>query len=227
MRWIVLAALLIALPAAASDRLKPAPVEPVRPEEVVAGVTTAYYLLAITWTPEWRRINGQTPATTPKLDPERRPQGFALHGLWPNGKAPPYPRYCRPVGTIPAATVRAMYSRTPSAALLQHEWQAHGACGWDDPRAYFLQAAKLYDRVDLPRIEMPPTLTAGDLRQAFVTRNPWLAPAGIFVAADKEGRLAEVRLCFDLAYEPTACPGGVGAADDRVLVLTRSRKGRF
>jgi ribonuclease T2 len=205
--------------------LAPAPVEPVRPEEVVSGVPVAYYLLAITWTPAWRRINGQTPATTPPLDPAPRPQGFALHGLWPNGKAPPYPRYCRPVGTIEARTVRAMYCRTPSAALLQHEWQAHGACAWDEPTAYFRQAARLYDRVALPRIEGR-ALTADELRHAFMARNRWLPGEAIYVQADRDGRLAEVRLCYDTRYRPAACPGGVGAPDERPLVITGSG-GRF
>ncbi len=207
--------------------LSPAPVEPVDPAEVQSGVAIAYYLLAISWTPDWRRINGQTKATTPPLDPEHRPQGFALHGLWPNGKAPPYPRYCRPVGPIDAATVRSMYCRTPSAALLQHEWQAHGACGWESPAAYFRDAARLYDRVALPRIEAMPGLTAGALRQAFVSKNRWLPATTIYVALDREDRLTEVRLCYDLTYKPAACPGGVGASDTRLVRLTPSATRRF
>ena len=145
----LLAALCLASEAAAAPSchrppdLSPAPVEPVDPAEVQSGVAIAYYLLAISWTPDWRRINGQTKATTPPLDPEHRPQGFALHGLWPNGKAPPYPRYCRPVGPIDAATVRvpvtaiaviedllvpladmrAMVARMPRAEL--HEISSH------------------------------------------------------------------------------------------------------
>jgi len=207
--------------------LAPAPAYAPPANEVQADVQIAFYLLAITWTPEWRRINGQTPATTPTLDEARRPQGFALHGLWPNGKAPPYPRYCRPVGPIDAATVRRMYCRTPSAALLQHEWEAHGSCSWTDPKAYFAQAAKLYDAVKLPRIEDRAGLTAGQLRQALVAGNPWLSPAAVFVAADKERRLTEVRLCYDLAYKPAVCPGGNGAPDDLALSLTRSGGRRF
>jgi len=229
MRWIVLAALCFAASAsAAPPGLTPAPAEPVTPAEVVAGVPVAYYLLAITWTPEWRRINGLTSATSPPLDPETAPQGFALHGLWPNGKGPPYPRYCRPVGTIPAATVRRMHRRTPSAALLQHEWQAHGACAdWNSPAAYFRDAARLYDRVRLPRIEGRGEVTAGDIRAAFVARNPIYPPSAVFVAADREGRFYEVRLCHDLAYAPAACPGGAGAADAQRLQLTPSTSRRF
>ena len=236
MRFAVpfLAALVLAGSAAAAPAcqvpkgLAPAPVEAYDPAEVVSHIPTAYYLLAISWTPDWRRINGQTKATTPPLDPERRPQGFALHGLWPNGKVgPPYPRYCRPVGTIDEATVRSMYCRTQSAALLQHEWQAHGSCGWATPAAYFRDAARLYDRVRLPRIEAIPDLTAGRLRQAFTARNRWLPADAVFVALDNEGRLTEVRLCYDLKYRPVACPGGAGAPDSRRVRLTPSTRGRF
>lgn len=236
MRFVppLLAALVLAAPAAAAPScprppgLAPAPVEAVEPGDIVTGIPTAYYLLAITWTPDWRRINGQTKAATPMIDAEIRPQGFALHGLWPNGKVgPPYPRNCRPVGTIAPATVSAMYCRTPSAALMQHEWQAHGSCGWKTPAAYFRDAARLYDRVALPKIEGLPDLTAGALRRAFVTRNRWLPAEAIFVATDKEGRLTEVRLCYDLAYRPAACPGGAGAADDKRIALTPSTTGRF
>jgi ribonuclease T2 len=207
--------------------LAPAPAYDPPADQVQTGVALAYQLLAITWTPEWRRMNGKTAAFTPELDAERHPQGFALHGLWPNGAAPPYPRYCRPVGPIPAAVVRDMYCRTPSAKLLQHEWEAHGACAWDSPAAYFRQAARLYDRVRLPSIEGRAALTAGELRTAFVARNPWLRREAVFVAADKEGVLSEVRLCFDLAYKVAACPGGTGAPDDRRLTLTPSTTRRF
>lgn len=230
----LLAALTVTAPALAAPScpipkdLAPTPVEAYDPADVVSHIPTAYYLLAISWTPDWRRINGQTKATSPALDAELRPQGFALHGLWPNGKVgPPYPRYCRPVGTIDAATVRKMYCRTSSAALLQHEWQTHGACGWDTPAAYFRDAARLYDGVSLPRIEAIPDLTAGGLRRAFVARNRGLRPEAIFVATDKESRLTEVRLCYDLAFKPTACPGGFGAPADKPIILTPSTTGRF
>jgi ribonuclease T2 len=231
---VALAALLaLAAPAAAAaacrppSDLRPAPAYDPPANEVQTGVELAYYLLAITWTPEWRRMNGKSSAFSPELDAERRPQGFALHGLWPNGAAPPYPRYCRPVGPIPAPIVRDMYCRTPSAALLQHEWEAHGSCAWETPQAYFHDAAKLYDRVRLPRIEQQPHLTAGQLRAAFVASNRWLSPGAVFVATDKAGVLSEVRLCFDLHYRPAACPGGVGARDDVVLTLTPSTRRSF
>ena len=122
-----------------------------------------------------------------------------------------------------------MYCRTPSAELLQHEWQAHGACAWPDAAAYFAQSSKLFDKVTLPRFEMIPDgdRTAGGLRSAFLARNPWLRREAIFVATTRDSYLTEVRLCYDLKYKPAACPGGNGASDDLWLHLAPSRTGAF
>jgi ribonuclease T2 len=122
-----------------------------------------------------------------------------------------------------------MYCRTPSPELIQHEWAAHGACSWTDPQAYFARAAQLYDRIARPPIETiaPEALTAGAVRRAFMAKNPWLQPTMIYVQADREQRLTEVRLCYDLAFKPRACIGGAGAPDTQALHLTPSLTGAF
>lgn len=206
--------------------LAPAPVLVPPAHEIQTGVPTVYYVLALSWSPQWCATNGQG-STSQRLQCEGQVRGFVLHGLWPNGAAPPYPRYCSPVGGIDPATVRQMFCRTPSPELLQHEWQAHGACGWTDPKAYFAQAAALYDRVVFPRIETIRPLTAGAVRRAFIARNRWLSLEGIFVAVDKGQRLTELRLCFDRAYRPTACLGGTGTPDRIAIRLTPSAGRRF
>ncbi len=206
--------------------LAPAPVLVPPPEEIQSGVTNAYYLLAVTWSPEWCRTNGQG-STKEELQCDGPPRGFVLHGLWPNGVAKPYPRYCRPVGGIDAETVRQMFCRTPSPGLLQHEWQAHGACGWSDSKSYFQQSAALYDRVEFPKIEAIPNLTAGALRQALIGKNPWLSADKIYVQVDKAQRLTEIRLCYDLKYQPMSCLGGTGTPDDVSIRLTPSANGGF
>lgn len=218
----------LAAPALAADRcspprdLAPFPTHAAPASEIQRGVNIAYYLLALNWTPEWCRTNGEG-ITAQKMECGR-PFGFTLHGLWPNGVGKPYPRYCSPVGGIDPATVRQMYCRTPSAELLQHEWAAHGACGWTDPRVYFAQARRLYDQLALPRIETIPTrdLTAGAVRRAFIRRNPTLRADQIYVQLDKDQRLTEVRLCFDLHYRMMSCMGGVGAPDPAPIRLTPS-----
>jgi ribonuclease T2 len=225
--FLALAAGLIATPPGARaapacappPNLAPAPVMAQPADQVVRGVTVAYYLLSLNWTPEWCRSGGSG-ATAQEMECAR-PFGFTLHGLWPNGAAPPYPRYCNPVGGLEAATVRSMFCRTPSPVLLQHEWQAHGSCGWAEPAAYFAQASKLFDAVAMPKIEaIPPGhLTAGAVRAAFIARNPGLRREQIFVQASRAGALSEVRLCYDVKYRPAACPGGNGAPDSRRMTL--------
>ncbi len=207
--------------------LTPAPVLAPDPAEVVSGVTNAFYLLALNWTPQWC-AEGGVGASAKQMEC-RRAFGFSLHGLWPNGVDKPYPRYCRPVGALDAAMVRKMFCRTPSPVLLQHEWQAHGACGFADPKAYFRQAAKLYDALTLPRVEaIPPgRLTAGAVRAAFVAANPAFTPRAVFVQTTRGGALSEVRLCYDLAWRPAACPGGAGAPDGVPIHLAPSRTGAF
>ena len=208
--------------------LAPAPVIPPPREEIQAGVVNTHYLLAITWSPEWRRTNGQG-ITGQRLQGEGQARGFVLHGLWPNGVAKPYPRYCRPVGGLDLATVRQMFCRTPSPELLQHEWQAHGSCGWSDSTAYFRQEAALYDRIVMPKIEaIPPReLTAGAVRRAFIAKNPWLSPGKIYLQVDKAGRMTEIRLCYDLAFKPMSCMGGTGTPDAIPIRLTPSATHAF
>lgn len=207
--------------------LRPAPVIDPPADEIVSGVTNAVYLLALNWTPQWCRTGGAG-ATAKEMECDQA-FGFTLHGLWPNGVAKPYPRFCKPVGGLDPATVRAMFCRTPSPTLLQHEWQAHGACGWSDPKAYFERAARLFDHLVMPKIEAIPAdrLTAGAIRAAFIVRNPAFAPGDISIQTTRAEELAEVRLCYDLKFKPTACPGGAGAPDGVHLRLAPSRTGAF
>jgi ribonuclease T2 len=218
----------LAAPACAvPPNLSPAPVRTPPADEVVSGVTNAVYLLALNWTPQWCRSGGSG-ARAEEMECGR-PFGFTLHGLWPNGVGKPYPRYCRPVGGLDAALVRQMYCRTPSPTLLQHEWQAHGSCGWTDAKAYFGQAARLFDRLRMPKIEAiaPGRLTAGAVRAGFVAANPSFKPRDVFVQTARDGALAEVRLCYDLKFRPAACPGGNGAPDGVGIHLAPSRTGAF
>jgi ribonuclease T2 len=236
MRPIVLAALLglAAAPALAAPvctpptGLTPAPALTPRAGEVVTGVPIAAYVLALNWTPEWCRSGGA--GATAKEMECAAPHGFTLHGLWPDGARPPYPRFCHPGGQLDAATVRQMYCRTPSPVLLQHEWQAHGTCAhWPDAKGYFTQAARLYDALNIPRIERlgGAQLDAGALRAAFVTANPALRADEIFVQTRRGGDLAEVRICYDLAFHPTACLDGNGAPDRVRVQVAPSRTGAF
>ena len=199
----------------------PAPeMERVRPDEVVAGRTIRYHLLAVTWMPETCRTGGDGQGDL-ACDSGNR-FGWTLHGLWPNADGKPYPRFCRPATRVSDATIRANLCRTPSVDLVQHEWAAHGTCGWQTPEAYFAQAAALYDGLEKPD---PTALapgargpTAGQLRDAFAAANPGLPRDAINIAVASGNRLREVRVCHDLKFEPAACPSGGLGAPDRVAL---------
>jgi ribonuclease T2 len=208
--------------------LAPAPALSPRQDQAVRGVPIAHYVLALNWTPEWCRSGGSGAAAS-EMECSH-PFGFTLHGLWPDGSRPPYPRFCRPAGALDAATVRRMFCRTPSPVLLQHEWQAHGTCaGWATPQAYFAQASRLFDGLRVPRIEglARGRLDAGAVRAAFVRGNAGLRGDEIFVQTSRAGALTEIRICYDLKFQPTACPGGNGAPDHVRLDLAPSRTGAF
>jgi ribonuclease T2 len=108
----------------------------------------------------------------------------------------------------------------PSARLQQHEYAAHGVCAWDSPDDYFDQSRTLWDALNKPTLTSA-SLTAGQVRDAFVAANPGLPHGAIAIATAPEGQLREVRLCHDLAFKPAACaPKALGARDDFVLTIT-------
>lgn len=220
----------VAVPAAEScvlpERLPPPEMERVRPDEVVADRTILFHMLAVSWMPETCRTGGDGEGDLACGGENRF--GWTLHGLWPNADGKPYPRFCRPATQVSEATIRANLCRTPSVDLVQHEWAAHGTCGWETPEAYFARAAALYDGLVKPE---PATLaadgrgpTAGALRDAFVRANPGLPRDAIYIAVATGNRLREVRLCHDLAFKPAACPvGGLGTPDRVVLTVEPKR----
>ena len=202
---------------AVPDRLRPAGPETPDTDEMVADAEIAYYMLAVAWGPNWRE--GNRDGRGYALTPQNREVGWFLHGLWPNAAEGDHPRYCSstPARAMTEAEVREHFCMTPSEALLQHEWAAHGTCGWDDPDAYFDQSAELWSALNLP--EPDARTTAGALRDAWVRANPHLRRDGIYLATTDDGRLREVRLCYDLDYAPIACPRGLGAPDPMTLAV--------
>lgn len=105
-------------------------------------------MLALTWSPKWCRT--RTNEGEARLQCRDNRFGFVVHGLWPNGEGKTHPRYCAPAPALSAATVRANLCMPPSTQLLQHEWAAHGTCGWSAPGPYFAKTAQLWRSPSLP-----------------------------------------------------------------------------
>lgn len=205
----------------------PAGLTPARPydppaDEIVRDVDTAYYLLAISWSPQACRSGKDYP--DPDLQCRDNRFGLTLHGLWPNGPDRRHPRYCGPAPALKRETVRANFCMTPSPRLMQHEWAAHGTCGWSSPEAYFGQAATLWDGLTRPDLEAIPAgrLTAGSIRDAFTRANPDLPRSAVTVVLADDDWLREVRLCYSTAWAPIACPRGTGPSDRRRIRLART-----
>ena len=202
------------------DRIGRPYMERVGADEVVADRPIRFHMLAITWMPQTCATGGDGQGDMACDGPNRF--GWTLHGLWPNSDGRPYPRYCRPASEVSREIIRGELCRTPSVDLVQHEWAAHGTCGWETPEAYFAQAAALYD----PLVKPEPLslagadgrLTAGELRDGWATANPGLPRDSLQIAVTDEGALREIRLCLDLEFQPRPCPDGdIGAGDRRVL----------
>ena len=197
----------------------PAPPEAPPADQVHTDVPIAAYLLALFWSPEACRAG--IPESDKVIQCQDNSFGFTVHGLWPNGPDRVHPRYCRPSPSMSPATVKANLCMTPSPWLLQHEWQAHGTCRWDTPEAYFRKARKVRAGLDVPDLVPGPdqTMTAGQIREAFLKRNRRLSREGLNVRV-KDGRLTEVWVCMDLKFKPAACRGGNGAPDAAVVKVT-------
>lgn len=190
------------------------PAERIAPSEIVR-TPAAYYVLSFSWSPEWCRTRANSRYDT--LQCRNNKFGWVLHGLWPNAAQRPHPAFCKTPVQLKPDTLRKHLCMTPSAYLLQHEWTQHGSCAWPTPEAYLNQAAALWTSVKRPN---PTRLaTAGAVRDAFAAANPAIPRGGIFVGTES-GRLSEVRVCYDLAIKPRACPQR-GAPDAVKIAVTQ------
>ena len=169
------------------------------------------YTLAITWSPQFCRNEGFTPAARFQCGGDNR-FGFTLHGLWPDGVGKDWPQYCAPATPlVPEATIKGMMCATPSAQLIQHEWAKHGTCTGLTPSGYFGKASVIYAKLrypDMNALSRGP-LTVGQFTAAFAAANPDVPASSVRVTA-KRGWLDELWLCLDTRLNYTRCKAGTG-----------------
>lgn len=210
-----------ATPCAIPADLTPAVPYDIPEADRVTDVAPAFNMLAVSWSPEACRSGKDYP--DPVHQCAQNQFGLTLHGLWPNGPDRRHPRYCAAPGpAVKLETVRQHFCMTPSPTLIQHEWAAHGTCGWDTPEAYFADAARLWNGLNRPNLEAIPAdhFTAGAIRDAFAAANPDLPRTAVYVSAT-DGWFREVRLCYSNAYQEMPCPSGLGVPDEVVLKLAQ------
>lgn len=199
--------------------LPPAP----KQEEPTRRMPVARYTLAASWSPAHCKSRGVSDAL--QCSGQAGRFGFVLHGLWPEGAAGRWPQWCSLTPRPTVAQLSENLCMTPSPRLLEHAWAKHGSCMASRPEAYFKVAAILWRSISWPdadRLSRQENLTVGDLRSAFLTRNPDWPRAAVGVVTSSSGWLRELRLCYGRDYLPMACPRHAwGPSDSARLKIWR------
>jgi ribonuclease T2 len=172
-----------------------------RPPIAAAGVGFDFYLLNLSWSPEYCYSHRDAAECTAHAT-------FVLHGLWPENRDGTYPENCsNAFGPSDPAQYRDIY---PEPELLAHEWQAHGTCSGLSPDAFFETARTAFRSVTIPptfetlssQISLPPDRIV-DL---FAASNPAI-PRSSFVVSCGHNYLTAVEVCLDKSLHPVACGG--------------------
>jgi ribonuclease T2 len=172
-----------------------------RPQEQATPGQFDFYLLNLSWSPEFCATHGDSPECSRKL-------GFVVHGLWPQDANGDYPQHCSdaPGPTDPQADTDIM----PTAGLVEHEWQTHGTCSGLGPNDYFAEIHKAYGAVKLPaNIGVGSDVdgvTPDALLARFAAANPGY-PAGSFALSCGNNRLTAVEICLTKDLRPETCQG--------------------
>jgi ribonuclease T2 len=172
-----------------------------RPEEQTTPGEFDFYLLNLSWSPEFCATHGDSPECGRNL-------GFVVHGLWPQDTSGDHPQHCgdTPGPPNPQADTDIM----PTASLVQHEWQTHGTCSGLGADAYFAAIHKAFAAVKIPAniglggdaAGVPPD----DLLARFAGANPGYPP-GSFALSCGNNRLTAVEICLSKDLRPQACEG--------------------
>jgi ribonuclease T2 len=172
-----------------------------RPEEEAAPGEFDFYLLNLSWSPEFCATHGDSPECGRGL-------GFVVHGLWPQDTNGDYPQHCSdaPGPANPQADTDIM----PTASLVEHEWQTHGTCSGLGVDKYFAAMHRAYAGVKIPANigsgRDADGVTPDDLLARFAAANPGY-PAGSFALSCGNNRLTAVEICLSKDLQPEACEG--------------------
>ncbi|ABR73909.1 ribonuclease [Actinobacillus succinogenes] len=165
-----------------------------------------YYMLVLSWSPAFcdsqtKKFGGNLPPSVQQQCGMQRQYGWVIHGLWPQNRAArgtaDHPRFCR--GDLPPVDSRVIekyLSDSPSAVLLQGEWEKHGACAFQSADAYFQKQRQLFRSLTLPTQNMDRKALFRWMKQ----HNPPLK--NVFMQASRQ----ELFICYDLNWNAINCP---------------------
>ncbi|HEY4380305.1 MAG TPA: ribonuclease T2 [Acidobacteriaceae bacterium] len=188
-------------PAASDSHSAPQASLAALPAPTAAGQPFDFYLLNLSWSPEFCHSHSSSPECASHL-------GFVVHGLWPQNNDGTYPEHCpsRPGPTSDAVWQGLM----PTASLAQHEWQTHGTCTPYDADTYFGLIRRAFQSVKIPaeftsaasQTMEPPAA----ILDSFAQINTGF-PATSFALSCGNNYLTAMEVCFDKSLKPIACTG--------------------
>jgi ribonuclease T2 len=160
-----------------------------------------FYLLNLSWSPEFCATHGDSPECGRGL-------GFVVHGMWPQDATGDYPEHC---SNAPGPSRPQAYTDMfPTAGLVEHEWQTHGTCSGLSADDYFSQIRKAYAAVRIPKNICAGTggsgVPPGELLAQFGGANPTY-PRESFALSCGNNRLTAVEICLSKDLRPESCQG--------------------
>jgi ribonuclease T2 len=165
-----------------------------------------YYILALSWQPEWCRHTGAARGAPECAAGTGR--GFTVHGLWPQHEEG-WPQYCETTERDPSRRQNAaMADIMGSAGLAAHQWRKHGRCTGLSAESYFAATRAAAAAVVIPpplaTPDTPLRLPPAQIKEAFLAANPSFSADGVTVRC-RDNALTEVRICLTRDLEPRDC----------------------
>ncbi|TNJ43009.1 ribonuclease T2 [Phaeobacter sp. B1627] len=165
-----------------------------------------YYVLALSWSPNWCALEGDAKGS-PQCD-SAEDHGWTLHGLWPQFHRG-WPSYCRTTEAAPTRRQTGeMTDIMGTSGLAWHQWKKHGTCSGLSARGYFDLSRTAYEQVTRPaifrRLDKPVRLPASVVEEAFLKDNPQLSKDSLTITC-RDGFIQEARICLSRALTPVPC----------------------
>ncbi|MDQ7070619.1 MAG: ribonuclease T2 [Rhodobacterales bacterium] len=165
-----------------------------------------YYVLSLSWSPNWCAIEGDA-RNSPQCDPAED-FGWTLHGLWPQYHRG-WPSFCPTVERQPTRSLtNGMADIMGTSGLAWYQWKKHGVCSGLSAPDYFALARRAYESINRPavfrKLTNPVKLPASVVEAAFLKANPsWKANMVTITCRDR--RIQEARICLSRDLKPVPC----------------------
>ena len=186
-----------------------------RPDAQAAAGSFDFYLLNLSWSPEFCASHGNSAECGHGL-------GFVVHGLWPQYGNGDYPEHC---SDAPGpGNPRAYTDMIPTVGLVEHEWQTHGTCSGLSADVFFAMVRRAYTNVQIPSgigaASDADGVTPGQLLARFAQANPRY-PAGSFALSCGNNRLTAIAVCLSKNMQPESCQGVRSCRANTIRVTPR------